>query len=159
MPQLWGDNFFRQFRSVSTHSTVQSQYCRPLQWIIIIFHIIINNLKNFFTQVFFFLYIYTVFSPSRQGPNKTLFTLVAQKFNNKVGHLLSELGFDPHSMLIRHHNSETLLLMLISKIWSPNSIANYLSFEYDDGLTHLVWFNFNDWFSNLGIKLRLTREF
>ena len=70
MPQLWGDNFFRQFRSISTHSTVQSQYCRPLQWIIIIFHIIINNLKNFFTQVFFFLYIYTVFSPSRQGPNK-----------------------------------------------------------------------------------------
>ena len=29
--QLWGDKSFRHFRSISTHSTVQSQYCRPLQ--------------------------------------------------------------------------------------------------------------------------------
>ena len=35
---------------------------------------------------------------------------------NKVGHLLSELGFDPHSILIQHHDSETLLLRLVSKI-------------------------------------------
>ena len=34
----------------------------------------------------------------------------------KVGHLQSELGFDPHFMLIQHHDSETLLLTLLSKI-------------------------------------------
>ena len=35
---------------------------------------------------------------------------------NKVGHLLPELGFDPHSILIRHHDSKTLLITLLSKI-------------------------------------------
>ena len=35
----------------------------------------------------------------------------------KVGHLRSELGLDPHLMLIRHHDSETLLInFTISKI-------------------------------------------
>ena len=52
---------------------------------------------------------------------------------NKVGHLLSELGFDPHSILIQHHDSETLLLRLVSKIRLPNSIANSnLKFRLSD---------------------------
>ena len=56
---------------------------------------------------------------------------------NKVGHLLSELGFDPHSILIQHHDSETLLLRLVSKIRLPNSIANS-DLKFRQQMTNLI---------------------